>query len=335
MPSLTLRKVYAIPPPMINASTLSIMLKMSWILSLTCRNGGGAGVDGGGEQPRVGDGEGRREGVGWRDLGAAEDREHRPCRHIDHLGKGVQLLEHEGSRRPDCKAFAQHRRVAAVGRAKRVVDVNVCELPEMRLERLDLCSVGLDLFAVLFSLARLLDVHPQVLEQNDRAGRRVRAHLLNLPASERRAPVHGGGAAVRGEQRPPQPHTLSFPSSSKTPLANRTGASNFVLSTSKTGVIENFSSKPMPLGRPRCDIRTTDLAPFSRANLVARRTAPTALRALRVRGCPERSTSRALDGGQCGIDTSGVGDLARVLLVLREDGACRSEGNREGGWGGF
>ena len=184
---------------------------MSWILSLTCRNGGGAGVDGGGEQPRVGDGEGRREGVGWRDLGAAEDREHRPCRHIDHLGKGVQLLEHEGSRRPDCKAFAQHRRVAAVGRAKRVVDVNVCELPEMRLERLDLCSVGLDLFAVLFSLARLLDVHPQVLEQNDRAGRRVRAHLLNLPASERRAPVHGGGGCCARGAAPAATTHLVFP----------------------------------------------------------------------------------------------------------------------------
>ena len=71
--------------------------------------------------------------------------------------------------------------MSAVARPEGVVHVHVGQLLERGPELLDLAGVGLGLVAGgVLSLALLLHVEPQVLEQDDRAGSGIGARLLHF-----------------------------------------------------------------------------------------------------------------------------------------------------------
>ena len=57
----------------------------------------------------------------------AQDGQPRLGRRVEHLAEGLELARHEEAGGPHLEALAQHRRVRAVRRPKRVVDIHVCE----------------------------------------------------------------------------------------------------------------------------------------------------------------------------------------------------------------
>mmetsp|Transcript_24291 Transcript_24291/g.76681 ORF Transcript_24291/g.76681 Transcript_24291/m.76681 type:complete len:426 (-) Transcript_24291:71-1348(-) len=125
------------------------------------------------------------------DLGTTQDGEDGLRRGFQDLRKGVELLGHQTAGALYVKTLANHGAVRAVGGAKGVVAVDVRELADGRAELGDLVLVRLHLVALrVHALALLLDMKAQVLQQEDRAGRRIRAGRLDLSAAAVRQEGH-------------------------------------------------------------------------------------------------------------------------------------------------
>mmetsp|Transcript_24287 Transcript_24287/g.76657 ORF Transcript_24287/g.76657 Transcript_24287/m.76657 type:complete len:426 (-) Transcript_24287:71-1348(-) len=142
------------------------------------------------------------------DLGAAQDGENGLCGAVQDLGEGVKLLGHKAAGALDVEALPNHAAVRTVGGTKGIVAVDIRELADGGAELSDLLLVRLQLGALgVHALALLLDMKAQVLQQEDRAGRRIRAGRLDLSAATVREErdglaqllLHNLGNGLQGE----------------------------------------------------------------------------------------------------------------------------------------
>ena len=118
-----------------------------------------------------------------RDLCAAKDSQKRPLRVLEDLCKELEFLLHQETSRTLLQLHANHARVRTVRSAKRVIDVHIAEPGERITERLEGGGIGLDLVALLIlDGALLLDVEPQVLEEDDGPGGSRRDARFDLRA---------------------------------------------------------------------------------------------------------------------------------------------------------
>ena len=117
-----------------------------------------------------------------RDLRAAEDREQRTLRMVEHRAERIQFLLHQVAARALRKLHAGHRAVIAMRGAEGVVDVNIAELREAGAKRLHLFRIGFELGAVFeLHLALFLDVEAEVFEQESRRRAWPWRRRLRLP----------------------------------------------------------------------------------------------------------------------------------------------------------
>lgn len=118
-----------------------------------------------------------------RDLCATKDRQERALGALEDLCKELEFLLHQETSRALLQLDANHARVRTVRSSKCVIDIDIAEAGERVAEGLEGGGIGLDLVAVLvLDGALLLDVEPQVLEEDDGAGGSGRDARFDLGA---------------------------------------------------------------------------------------------------------------------------------------------------------
>lgn len=164
-----------------------------------------------------------------RDLGTTQDSQEGALWVLQGFGEVVELFLHEEAGCTLLQLHADHTGVRTVCGTESVIDVYVAELRQALAERLDLRWVCLRLLSVLVLRgALLLDVEPQVLEEDERALGSLGDGLLDLGANDSWTKVTG--------------LPICFSSSCET------GSREYLATT-------------LPSGRPRWDIKMTLEAP--------------------------------------------------------------------------
>ena len=191
-----------------------------------------------------------------RDLGTAEDGKERSLGALENLGKVLELLLHEESGGSLRKLHANHRRVSSVSSAETGVSATQARLGlYLRIVDVD-CAEGGQVLPELLDLGRVGCTSAADLTQGLCSPLIFSSPFLPLPSSstwnrrfssKKTCPSFPAWTAF----------LVSSPTQSSRKVTSRLSSSDSLVATGLSEYLELGE----PSGRPRCDMRMTDLAP--------------------------------------------------------------------------